>query len=186
MVYQVVDLIYTVSQDTLPDAWELVTPPQRGSHASSLTDLAAATAAGAAGGLIRASSPAAAAAATPMQRASPTAASAASSPHQQRVGLGSAANQAAAAAAASSGLRPPYTLREGVGMRRLAKFRVQVAVQLLLVQAASEMYAGQHLYMSVRYQSRRRLVVKCGSNKGQAVCIHANISEHHASSSCSI
>ena len=152
---QVVDLLYTVSQDTLPDAWELVTAPQRGSHASSMTDLAAGAAA-AAGGSNGSHSPAVAAGA-PMQRASPTAA-AASSPHQQRLPLGTAAvaaaSQAAAAAAASSGLRPPYTLREGVGMRRLAKFRVQVAVQLLLVQAASEMYAGQHQYMSVSQSCR--------------------------------
>ncbi|KAI8465270.1 MAG: hypothetical protein J3K34DRAFT_525495 [Monoraphidium minutum] len=36
--------------------------------------------------------------------------------------------------------RPPYTLREGVGMRRLARFRVHAGVQLLLVQAMGEVY----------------------------------------------
>ena len=45
--------------------------------------------------------------------------------------------------------RPPYTLREGVGMRRLLKFRVAAAVQLLLVQAASEMYAQQYMHLGV-------------------------------------
>jgi brefeldin A-inhibited guanine nucleotide-exchange protein len=59
-----------------------------------------------------------------------------------------------AAAAASASLaggqpRPPYTLREGVGMRRLVKFRVQAGVQLLLVQAASELYAQHYHHMTV-------------------------------------
>jgi hypothetical protein len=59
---------------------------------------------------------------------------------------------AAAAAAGGQGLsqpRPPYTLREGVGMRRLLKFRVAAGVQLLLVQAASEMYAQQYMHLGV-------------------------------------
>jgi hypothetical protein len=61
---------------------------------------------------------------------------------------------AAAAAAASASLaggqpRPPYTLREGVGMRRLVKFRVQAGVQLLLVEAASEVYAQHYHHMAV-------------------------------------
>ncbi len=34
-----------------------------------------------------------------------------------------------------------FTLREGVGARRLAKFRCQAATQLLLVQGCSEVYA---------------------------------------------
>ena len=34
-----------------------------------------------------------------------------------------------------------FTLREGVGARRLAKFRCQAATQLLLVQGCSELYA---------------------------------------------
>jgi brefeldin A-inhibited guanine nucleotide-exchange protein len=60
----------------------------------------------------------------------------------------------AAAAAASASLaggqpRPPYTLREGVGMRRLVKFKVQAGVQLLLVQAASEVYAQHYHHMAV-------------------------------------
>lgn len=45
--------------------------------------------------------------------------------------------------------RPPYTLREGVGMRRLARFRVHSGVQLLLVQAMGEMYAEQRRHMPV-------------------------------------
>lgn len=45
--------------------------------------------------------------------------------------------------------RPPYSLREGVGMRRLVKFRVQAGVQLLLVQAASEKYALHYHHMAV-------------------------------------
>lgn len=58
--------------------------------------------------------------------------------------------QAVSSGAALPGqLRPPYTLREGVGMRRLVKFKVQASAQLLLVQAAAEMYAGQHRYMPV-------------------------------------
>lgn len=68
-------------------------------------------------------------------------------------GPGSAAiqqQQAAAAAATSSQPRPPYTLREGIGMRRLVKFRVQAGVQLLLVQAASEVYAQHYYHMAVR------------------------------------
>lgn len=62
------------------------------------------------------------------------------------------AGAAAGAAAGSQGLsqpRPPYTLREGVGMRRLLKFRVAAGVQLLLVQAASEMYAQQYTRLGV-------------------------------------
>ncbi|WIA22572.1 hypothetical protein OEZ86_009559 [Tetradesmus obliquus] len=60
---------------------------------------------------------------------------------------------AAAAAAAGASLaggqpRPPYSLREGVGMRRLVKFRVQAGVQLLLVQAASEVYAQHYHHMA--------------------------------------
>jgi brefeldin A-inhibited guanine nucleotide-exchange protein len=63
-----------------------------------------------------------------------------------------AAAAAGGAAGAGQGLaqpRPPYTLREGVGMRRLLKFRVAAGVQLLLVQAASEMYAQQHMRLGV-------------------------------------
>lgn len=45
--------------------------------------------------------------------------------------------------------RPPYTLREGVGARRLARFRVAAGVQLLLVQAASAMYAQHYAAMAV-------------------------------------
>jgi brefeldin A-inhibited guanine nucleotide-exchange protein len=56
---------------------------------------------------------------------------------------------AAAAAAAAGQPRPPYTLREGVGMRRLVKFRVQAGVQLLLVQAASEVYVQHYHHMAV-------------------------------------
>jgi brefeldin A-inhibited guanine nucleotide-exchange protein len=59
---------------------------------------------------------------------------------------------AAAAGGSAQGLsqpRPPYTLREGVGMRRLLKFRVAAGVQLLLVQAASEMYAQQYMHLGV-------------------------------------
>ena len=64
----------------------------------------------------------------------------------------STSTTAAAAAGAGQGLaqpRPPYTLREGVGMRRLLKFRVAAGVQLLLVQAASEMYAQQYMRLGV-------------------------------------
>jgi brefeldin A-inhibited guanine nucleotide-exchange protein len=67
-------------------------------------------------------------------------------------GAGTGASAAAGAAAAQQGLsqpRPPYTLREGVGMRRLLKFRVAAGVQLLLVQAASEMYAQQYMHLGV-------------------------------------
>jgi hypothetical protein len=56
-----------------------------------------------------------------------------------------------AGSAASPGQpRPPYTLREGVGLRRLLKFRVQASVQLLLVQAASEVYAQHYQHLTVR------------------------------------
>lgn len=41
-----------------------------------------------------------------------------------------------------------YSLKEGVGARRLAKFKCQAAVQLLMVQAVSEMYASQHMHMA--------------------------------------
>lgn len=60
---------------------------------------------------------------------------------------------AAAAGGSAQGLsqpRPPYNLREGVGMRRLLKFRVAAGVQLLLVQAASEIYAQQYMHLGVR------------------------------------
>lgn len=70
--------------------------------------------------------------------------------------LSTGATAAAAAGGASGGAaqglsqpRPPYTLREGVGMRRLLKFRVAAGVQLLLVQAASEMYAQQYQHLGV-------------------------------------
>jgi len=64
---------------------------------------------------------------------------------------------AAAAAAGSTGgsgggagtPRPPYTLREGVGMRRLSRFRVHAGVVLLLVQTAGEMYARERTRMPV-------------------------------------
>jgi brefeldin A-inhibited guanine nucleotide-exchange protein len=72
------------------------------------------------------------------------------------------AGAAAAAAAGGQGLsqpRPPYTLREGVGMRRLLKFRVAAGVQLLLVQAASEMYAQQYMHLGV---SSASTVCGCG------------------------
>lgn len=69
------------------------------------------------------------------------------------VSTGTAATPTAAAGAAGGqGLnqpRPPYTLREGVGMRRLLKFRVAAGVQLLLVQAASEMYVQQYMHLGV-------------------------------------
>jgi hypothetical protein len=63
-----------------------------------------------------------------------------------------AAAAAGGAAGAGQGLaqpRPAYTLREGVGMRRLLKFRVAAGVQLLLVQAASEVYAQQYMRLGV-------------------------------------
>jgi hypothetical protein len=47
--------------------------------------------------------------------------------------------------------RPPFTLREGVGMRRLLKFHVASGVQLLLVQAASEVYAQHYAHLGVRF-----------------------------------
>lgn len=40
-----------------------------------------------------------------------------------------------------------FTLREGVGARRLAKFRSHASVQLLLVQGCSETYAGLNKIM---------------------------------------
>ncbi|EFJ50436.1 hypothetical protein VOLCADRAFT_80189 [Volvox carteri f. nagariensis] len=43
--------------------------------------------------------------------------------------------------AGGGGRGPLFTLREGVGARRLAKFRCQAATQLLLVQGCSEVYA---------------------------------------------
>eukprot|EP00775_Hariotina_reticulata_P008270 gene8270-8458_t len=56
---------------------------------------------------------------------------------------------AVSAVSASTGQpRPPYTLREGVGLRRLLKFRVQASVQLLLVQAASEVYAQHYQHLT--------------------------------------
>lgn len=42
-----------------------------------------------------------------------------------------------------------YSLREGMGARRLAKFRSQAAVHILLVQACSEIYSRQHHLMPV-------------------------------------
>ncbi|MEW5298187.1 MAG: hypothetical protein WDW36_001338 [Sanguina aurantia] len=47
----------------------------------------------------------------------------------------------------SSSSSRSFSLREGVGSRRLVKFRCQAAVQLLLVQGASEIYAKQHRNM---------------------------------------
>lgn len=64
----------------------------------------------------------------------------------------SAAAPTAAAGSQSSAAgqpRPLYSLREGVGMRRLVKFKVQAGVQLLLVQAASEVYALHYHHMAV-------------------------------------
>lgn len=37
-----------------------------------------------------------------------------------------------------------FTLREGMGARRLAKFKSHASVQLLLVQGCSEVYAQLH------------------------------------------
>lgn len=55
-------------------------------------------------------------------------------------GGGSTATAAAASTRA-------FSLREGVGSRRLAKFRSHAAVQLLLVQGCSETYAQLHRIM---------------------------------------
>jgi hypothetical protein len=75
---------------------------------------------------------------------------AAGSADVQAPGTPVAAAAAASAASLAGGQpRPPYTLREGVGMRRLVKFRVQAGVQLLLVQAASEVYAQHYHHMVV-------------------------------------
>lgn len=90
-----------------------------------------------------------------MQETLPDAAELVTPPHRSSsVGdsLSSGTAAAAAAAGAGQGLsqpRPPYTLREGVGMRRLVKFRVGAGVQLLLVQAASEVYAQQYAHLGV-------------------------------------
>ncbi len=40
-----------------------------------------------------------------------------------------------------------YSLREGIGARRLTKFRSQAAVQLLLMQSCSDVYIRQHKHM---------------------------------------
>lgn len=89
-----------------------------------------------------------------MQETLPDAAELVTPPHRSSsVGDSlSSGTAAAAAAGAGQGLsqpRPPYTLREGVGMRRLVKFRVAAGVQLLLVQAASEVYAQQYAHLGV-------------------------------------
>lgn len=64
-------------------------------------------------------------------------------------GPASQQQQAMQSATSAGQPRPPYSLREGVGMRRLVKFRVQAGVQLLLVQAASEVYALHYHHMAV-------------------------------------
>ena len=60
---------------------------------------------------------------------------------------GDASTAASAQQQQPSAASRAYSLREGVGARRLAKFRSHAAVQLLLVQGCSETYAQLHRIM---------------------------------------
>lgn len=117
-----------VIHETLPDAHELVTPPQRPSAAG------------------QEAAPAVAGSSTPTS-AAPFPIHAAGHSGQQQHQQQTAAQQLQPQP--SSQPRPPYTLREGIGMRRLLKFRVKASVQLLLVQATSEMYAAHNQHIKV-------------------------------------
>ena len=78
--------------------------------------------------------------------------------------------QELAAASVPAGGARPYSLREGVGARRLAKFRSHAAVQLLLVQGCSETYAGLHSVMPASATTRllqvRAAVIQAGEGEG--------------------
>lgn len=102
-----------------------------------------------------------------MQETLPDAAELVTPPHRSSsvgdsLSTGTTAAAPTTAGSGSQGLaqpRPPYTLREGVGMRRLVKFRVAAGVQLLLVQAASEMYAQQYMHLGVSVRNPRQSFV---------------------------
>jgi brefeldin A-inhibited guanine nucleotide-exchange protein len=117
---EVVGGLRGVVDATIPDAAGLVTPPARGSSGS-----------GSSGDLL---SP-------------PTSALGGQQQQQQQQQQGGGGGGSGGGAGTP---RPPYTLREGVGMRRLGRFRVHAGVQLLLAQAMGEMYAREHGRMPVR------------------------------------
>ena len=118
---ELMSFLISISSEIAPNAYDLVTPP--GS--------VPAAAGGPLGGDNRAASAAGASSSSASSEIAPATS-------QGRQGSGGSGTAAAAPARV-------YTLREGVGARRLAKFRSQAAVQLLLVQGCSELYARQQV-----------------------------------------
>ncbi len=137
---EVIAALLALLEEISPDVRELVTPPQR------LAAGAGTAAAGAASGGSGSApvSPLAAAAGgrsggvTEITPAAGGGGGASAAPSLAAEGLHSAPS---VSAAGGGGGGRAFSLREGVGARRLAKFRCQAATQLLLVQGCSEVYA---------------------------------------------
>jgi brefeldin A-inhibited guanine nucleotide-exchange protein len=131
---EVLGTLRGVVDATLPDAAGLVTPPSRGGAASASGGASGAGGASAGGDV-----------ASPLARG--TAVSGSSGVPFGGSGGGNGTGPGGSSGAGTP--RPPYTLREGVGMRRLGRFRVHAGVQLLLVQTLGEVYARQHARLPV-------------------------------------
>ncbi|KAG2437305.1 hypothetical protein HXX76_005962 [Chlamydomonas incerta] len=140
----VIAALLAILEETAPEVRDLITPPQRlGGAASAMPGGVPMPGGGAGGG-------------SEITPAAPASYGSGGSGGLQGPGLGSSPPGGAMMAQAGGGAGVSgsggsgsssgaagraFTLREGVGARRLAKFRCQAATQLLLVQGCSEIYA---------------------------------------------
>lgn len=172
---EVTEFLVQVSSDIAPNAHDLLTPPgtSRTSTLGGLGQLGSAASLTSAASSVLSTSSFSRAGSTvpeiqPVLQGAPDQAAGAN-------GGGNVGGWAAAATAAAAGGAPilqgqagqdvaatstpaggarPFSLREGVGARRLAKFRSHATVQLLLVQGCSETYAGLHSVMPASATTR--------------------------------
>jgi brefeldin A-inhibited guanine nucleotide-exchange protein len=121
---EVTNFLVQVAQEIAPNAMELVTPPSSRPSNMLVSNLS-----------VMSSDPAVSAAGSFSSEIQPD------EPHVETAAAAAGTQQPAPAAARA------FSLREGVGARRLAKFRSHAAVQLLLVQGCSETYAQLHRIM---------------------------------------
>ncbi|GIL58910.1 hypothetical protein Vafri_13917 [Volvox africanus] len=138
---EVIAALLGILEETAPEVRDLITPPPRlnPAVAAAAAAVAAAAAAAAAPPSNTSGSSAVSSEITPASGSGSPSGPSAHPPSTAPSGAG-IANGGSAAAPLVAGGRT-FTLREGVGARRLAKFRCQAATQLLLVQGCSEVYA---------------------------------------------
>ncbi|GIM16142.1 hypothetical protein Vretimale_18795, partial [Volvox reticuliferus] len=136
---EVIAALLAILEETAPEARDLITPPPRLNPAVAA---AVATAVATAAAPISTSVSSAISSEITPASGSGSPSGGPSAHHPPTAPSGAAmANGGGGAAPVGAGGRT-FTLREGVGARRLAKFRCQAATQLLLVQGCSEIYAN--------------------------------------------